>query len=117
MVRPGLFVSRTLACVLALSLSLGSVQCFAGGHDAPESSAPCCGTGDAATNALDFDLSTGAGDMPSPCSGACPVTGLQSPGSTVVNDGRDLLLDRPEARLAGRTSAPDPLPPRAFIPA
>ncbi len=115
MVTRGAILSRTLAALLALSLSLGAMQCVAGTADDSGSPAPCCVRSDLGGDTMESDTNTGVSSNFSSCLGACPGMALPSTLTDTGSEGVSLPPEPPDDRIAGRSLALDPFPPRPFL--
>ncbi len=105
-------VSRVLAALLLVSLSLGALQCAVAAGEDFESPPACCTRDDASggTPEADADTNTTGGSWS--CPGVCPGTALPSIVTDSGSTGADAPLGPPDDWIAGCARAPDPFPPK-----
>lgn len=102
---------RSLLLFLAMSVSLGPLQCNASGMDDVGLLPACCardGDGDP-DNALS---ASEAGDVMTACAGACPGTAVAADVQFAVFMSYAAPASSAGPRLAGRTPRPEPHPPK-----
>lgn len=108
----GPFLSRVLAALLLLPLSLGTLQCAAAADEDPGTPPACCTRDNASGDILDAGPDTGLAGNSAPCPGICSGTALPLLLTVSDNVGAATPLGPPDDWLAGCSHAPDPFPPK-----
>ena len=105
-------LSRILAALLLVPLSLGALQCAVAADGDLGSPAACCAQTDTSGDMLEPGSDTDGAGGSSSCPGICAGTALPS----IVTDSNSEVagppLGRPDDWIAGRSLAPDPFPPK-----
>lgn len=113
MTHGGPFLSRVLAALLLVPLSLGALQCAVAADEDSASPPACCARADAGGDTLDPGIDTDAAGGASWCPGICAGTALPSIAADSISTGAAPYLGRPADWIAGRSLAPDPFPPKS----
>jgi hypothetical protein len=106
------FLSRVLAALLLVPLSLSTLQCAAAADGDSGSPPACCARDNSSGDTLDPGPDTGLAGDSAPCSGICSGTALPLHVTVSANVGAVLPLGPPDDWLAGCSHAPDPFPPK-----